>query len=85
MEKLLSTKQVALLLGVNEKMVYTLITEKGLPATKIAGKCLFPRHLVEQWVESRTINFPQGETALVRSGQLMVAGSDDILQSLYAP
>ncbi len=79
MEKLLSTKQIALLLGVNEKMVYTLITEKGLPATKITGKWLFPRHLVEQWVESRTINFPQGETVSVRSGQLMVAGSDDIL------
>lgn len=79
MDKLLSTKQVAQLLGVNEKMVYTLITEKGLPATKITGKWLFPRHLVEQWVESRTINVPQGETASLRSGQLMVAGSDDVL------
>lgn len=79
MDKLLSTKQVAQLLGVNEKMVYTLITEKGLPATKITGKWLFPRHLVEQWVESRTINVPRGETASLRSGQLMVAGSDDVL------
>jgi putative molybdopterin biosynthesis protein len=80
MEKLLSTKEVAQLLGVNEKMVYTLINEKGLPATKITGKWLFPAHLVEQWVESRTINYPsRGEALSPKSGVLIVAGSDDIL------
>lgn len=80
MEKLLSTREVSQLLGVNEKMVYTLITEKGLPATKITGKWLFPAQLVEQWVESRTINFPaRSETPSPRSGLLLVAGSDDIL------
>jgi excisionase family DNA binding protein len=80
MEKLLSTKEVAQRLGVNEKMVYTLITEKGLPATKITGKWLFPAHLVEQWVESMTINYPTGSAELPhKSGLLMIAGSDDIL------
>lgn len=80
MEKLLSTKEVAQLLGVNEKMVYTLITEKGLPATKITGKWLFPGNLVEQWVESRTINFPrQPETAVEVPNLLLLAGSNDIL------
>jgi len=80
MEKLLSTREVAQLLGVNEKMVYTLITEKNLPATKITGKWLFPAHLVEQWVESRTINFPaRGEAMSPHPGLLLVAGSDDIL------
>ncbi len=39
---LLTTKEIAKLLGVNEKMVYSLISEKGLPATKITGKWLFP-------------------------------------------
>lgn len=80
MEKLLSTREVAEFLGVNEKMVYTLITEKGLPATKITGKWLFPRHLVEQWVESRTINYPrQPETAVEVPNLLLIAGSNDIL------
>lgn len=80
MEKLLSTKEVAQRLSVNEKMVYTLITEKGLPATKITGKWLFPAHLVEQWVESMTINYPSGTAELPhKSGLLMIAGSDDIL------
>lgn len=88
MENLLSTKEVAQLLGVNEKMVYTLITEKGLPATKITGKWLFPAHLVEQWVESMTINVPTSGGELPQKPDLlMVAGSDDILfdraMSLY--
>ena len=42
MKKFLSTKEVAQFLGVNEKMVYTLVSEKGLPATKVTGKWLFP-------------------------------------------
>ena len=88
MENLLSTTEVAQLLGVNEKMVYTLITEKGLPATKITGKWLFPAHLVEQWVESMTINVPTSGGELPQKPDLlMVAGSDDILfdraMSLY--
>lgn len=80
MEKLLSTKEVADFLGVNEKMIYTLIHEKGLPATRITGKWLFPRNLVEQWVESRTINYPrQPETAVHVPNLLLIAGSNDIL------
>ena len=48
MAKLLSTREVSKFLNVNEKMVYTLVSEKRLPATKITGKWLFPQHLVEQ-------------------------------------
>jgi excisionase family DNA binding protein len=80
MEKLLSTKEVAEFLGVNEKMIYTLINEKGLPATRITGKWLFPKHLVEQWVVSKTVNFPrQPESAVQVPNLLLVAGSNDIL------
>jgi len=80
MEKLLSTKEVAELLAVNEKMIYTLINEKGLPATKITGKWLFPKNLVEKWVESRTINYPkQTESAVEIPNLLLIAGSNDIL------
>jgi excisionase family DNA binding protein len=80
MEKLLSTKEVAEFLGVNEKMIYTLINEKGLPATRITGKWLFPKNLVEQWVESRTINYPrQPESAVHVPNLLLIAGSNDIL------
>lgn len=80
MKKLLSTKEVAQYLGVNEKMVYTLISEKNLPATKATGKWLFPAHLIEQWVESRTMNFPetvQHNSTMEKT--LIIAGSNDML------
>jgi len=80
MKRLLSTKEVAKFLDVNEKMVYTLIPEKGLPATKITGKWLFPRHLVEQWVENNTINYPETASHLPPyHGLLIIAGSNDPL------
>lgn len=80
MPQMLSTREVASFLGINEKMVYTLIAEKGLPASKVTGKWIFPRHLVEQWVESSTINFPQPHNVLPPyDGLLVIAGSNDIL------
>ncbi|BBO70743.1 DNA-binding protein [Desulfosarcina alkanivorans] len=80
MTQMLSTKEVAKFLGINEKMVYTLISEKGLPASKVTGKWIFPRHLVEQWVESNTVNYPQNHKVLPPyEGLLVIAGSNDIL------
>ena len=76
----MSTKEVSKFLNVNEKMVYTLVSEKGLPATKITGKWLFPQHLVEQWVEANTINFPKRDVGAVPyKGLLVIAGSNDLL------
>ncbi|MFH2046260.1 MAG: helix-turn-helix transcriptional regulator [Pseudomonadota bacterium] len=80
MKELISTKEIAKFLGINEKMVYALITEKGLPATKITGKWLFPKHLVEQWVENSTINYPEPANTLPPyHGLLIVSGSNDLL------
>ena len=80
MARNLSTKEVARFLGVNEKMVYSLVSEKGLPATKVTGKWLFPQHLVEQWIETHTINYPEAKTSLPPyQGLLIIAGSNDLL------
>lgn len=80
MTTLLSTKEVASLLGIHEKNVYKLITDKGLPATKITGKWLFPRHLVQQWIENNTINYPaQKRLAISPPALFVVAGSNDVL------
>ena len=80
MENLFSTKEIAEFLNVNEKMVYSLVSEKGLPATKITGKWLFPKHLVEQWVEANTINYPDNGVRLPPyDGLLIITGSNDPL------
>jgi excisionase family DNA binding protein len=76
--KFITTKEVADLLKVNEKMVYTLVSDKGLPATKITGKWMFPRRLVEEWLELNMINGPaQAAVMSSDSGRLLLAGSDD--------
>ncbi|MFW6011449.1 MAG: substrate-binding domain-containing protein [Desulfosalsimonas sp.] len=80
MAKLLSTKQVAEYLGVNEKMVYTLIAEKGLPGSKATGKWLFPQHLVDHWIEAHTVNFSSAAGPVpYAEGLLIIAGSNDPL------
>ncbi|MBC2714541.1 MAG: helix-turn-helix transcriptional regulator [Desulfobacteraceae bacterium] len=79
MKKLLSTKEVAEFLGVNEKMVYSLVAEKGLPASKVTGKWIFPLHLVEQWVETNTLNYPQARQLPPYDGLLIITGSNDLL------
>ena len=82
MEKktLLNTKEAAEFLDINEKMIYTLVSEKGLPATKVTGKWLFPRHLMEQWLENQTINYPEPPGSLPPyHGLLIIVGSNDIL------
>jgi len=77
---LLSTREVAKFLKVNEKSVYSLIAEKGLPATKVTGKWAFPMHLVIQWVENSTVNYPNPQSAPPHSpGLLIICGSNDIL------
>ena len=78
-KKYLNTKEVAQLLQVNEKGVYTLVSEKGLPATKVTGKWLFPRHFVEEWLELSIVNLPAAANPALDSGRLFVAGSDDLL------
>lgn len=79
-KKLLSTREVAEFLGVNEKMVYTLVAEKGLPASKVTGKWLFPLHLVEQWIETHTLNYPETRQHLPPyEGLLIITGSNDLL------
>ncbi|TNF46471.1 helix-turn-helix domain-containing protein [bacterium] len=76
----LDTREVAQYLGINEKQVYTLIHDRGLPGTKITGKWLFPRHLIDRWVEAHVTNVPPEAPFLDRAeGILLLAGSDDPL------
>ncbi len=80
MRKMMTTREIAGFLGVNEKMVYSLIADKGLPASKVTGKWLFPIHLVEQWIENNSINYPEIPNLLPPyTDILIIAGSNDPL------
>ncbi|SHO46502.1 helix-turn-helix transcriptional regulator [Desulfopila aestuarii] len=76
----LTTKEVANMLKVNEKMIYSLVNDKGLPATKVTGKWLFPRRLVEDWLDAHILNYRKDYAGLSsEDGVLLLAGSDDPL------
>ena len=70
--RFLSVRQVAEYLQVNEKKIYALASEGKIPGTKITGKWLFPRELVDQWL----LESSHGGVLVDR---LMLAGSDDAL------
>ena len=80
MSSLMNTKQAAQYLGVNEKKIYNLISDSGLPATKVTGKWLFQRHLVDRWLERHTDNYPSLEANLESYRNLLIiTGSNDLL------
>lgn len=70
--RFLSVRQVADYLQVNEKKIYALASEGKIPGTKITGKWLFPRDLVDQWLL-------ESSHGGVLADRLMLAGSDDAL------
>ncbi len=76
-KSLVNAHDVAELLGINAKMIYTLISEKELPATKITGKRLFQRHLVEQWLENETVNYPRHDHLSLYDESLIILGSNE--------
>ena len=51
-EEMMSTKEVAKYLGIHEKQVYALIKLKRVPCTRVTGKWVFPRKLIDEWIDS---------------------------------
>jgi putative molybdopterin biosynthesis protein len=49
-KEMLSTRDVAEYLNINEKQVYKLIKEKSIPATRVTGKWTFPKKLIDEWI-----------------------------------
>ena len=68
----LSVKQVANYLQLNEKKVYTLANEGHIPATKVTGKWMFPRELIDRWM------LDSSHSGLLND-RLIIGGSDDPL------
>lgn len=68
----MSVKEVAEYLHLNTKKVYTLVSEGQIPATKVTGKWLFPRKLVDQWLM-------ESSHGGLLTDRLVITGSDDPL------
>jgi excisionase family DNA binding protein len=80
MSSLMNTREAAQYLGINEKKIYGLISDKGLPASKVTGKWLFQHHLLDRWLEHHTQNYPPIEASPESyTNLLIVTGSNDLL------
>jgi putative molybdopterin biosynthesis protein len=85
-EEMMNTKEVAHYLGIHEKQVYALIKSKRIPSTRITGKWIFPKGLIDEWIES---NAKKGlgearEKSRRIGGALLASGSNDpILDILH--
>jgi putative molybdopterin biosynthesis protein len=51
-EEMMNTKEAAKYLGIHEKQVYALIKSKKIPSTRVTGKWVFPRKLIDDWIDS---------------------------------
>jgi len=78
-DEMMNTKEVAAYLGIHEKQVYGLIKSKKIPCTRVTGKWVFPKKIIDDWIvkDSR-----RGMTeARVKSdkikGSILAAGSND--------
>ncbi|MBN2439187.1 MAG: helix-turn-helix transcriptional regulator [Deltaproteobacteria bacterium] len=78
-DEMMNTKEVAGYLGIHEKQVYALIKTGRLPSTRITGKWIFPKKVIDGWIEA---NAKSGlEQARQKSGRipgaLLASGSND--------
>jgi putative molybdopterin biosynthesis protein len=85
-EEMMSTKEVAKYLGIHEKQVYALIKSKRIPSTRVTGKWVFPKRVIDEWIEH---NAQKGlgqarEKSRRVEGALLASGSNDpILDILH--
>lgn len=68
----LNVKQLAEYLHLNEKKVYAMAAEGEIPATKLTGKWLFPKSLVDRWLLESCHSGMMAD-------RLLLSGSDDPL------
>jgi excisionase family DNA binding protein len=80
MPDLMTTKEVADYLRIKERKVYDLVRTGEIPCSRVTGKWLFPKALIDLWV-ARSTELPDGLPAVgaVGPAPLVVAGSHDPL------
>lgn len=73
----MTTREVAEYLRIKERKVYDLVRRRRIPCSRVTGKWLFPRVLIDLWVNEHVEYRPRGR--LTRPAPAVVAGSHDPL------
>ena len=78
-DEIMNTKEVARYLDIHEKQVYALIKARRIPATRITGKWIFPKRLIDEWIEATAREgLAQAKQKSEKiAGALLAAGSND--------
>lgn len=73
---LMSTKEVAEYLRLKERKIYDMVAQAEIPHSRVSGKLLFPRSLIDEWVKQGTAGPAQRS---LRNAPAVIAGSSDPL------
>ncbi len=76
MGQMMNAKEIAAYLGIHEKKVYYLAKAGRIPCTRVTGKWIFPKTLIDQWIEE-SARRPIRHRMQEERPFLLVAGSDD--------
>jgi len=74
---LMTTAEVAAYLRVKERKVYDLVASNQIPCTRVTGKLLFPKPLIDLWISSGTAGIDKASALVARP--TIAAGSHDPL------
>jgi len=84
-EEMMTTKEIAHYLGIHEKQVYALIKEKKIPATRVTGKWIFPKKIIDEWIESDAklgVREAREKSLRIEEGLLASGSNDPVLDML---
>jgi excisionase family DNA binding protein len=73
----LTTSEVAAYLRVKERTVYDLVARKAIPCSRVTGKLIFPRRLVDRWLDA---NVHLVESAVLSPPPIFGGSSDPLLE-----
>jgi putative molybdopterin biosynthesis protein len=79
MPEFLTTKEVAALLRIKERKVYELVAAQAIPVSRVTGKLLFPREMVEAWVW-RQAEYAGGTEGLHARPPVLAGSHDPLLE-----
>jgi putative molybdopterin biosynthesis protein len=83
-KEMLTADNLAEYLQVSKNQIYRLLKEKRLPGTRITGKWLFPKQLIDEWIvesaKRKEDSHQQSDEALAK--RVVIAGSNDLALEL---
>jgi putative molybdopterin biosynthesis protein len=77
--EMMTVHEVADYLRVKERKIYDLITQKQIPCTRVTGKWLFSRHLIDLWLMRNSESSVQ-ELRFLSVPEIVVGSHDPLLE-----